>query len=195
MTSGRPSCKHPMDGRDNSNEKPCLWGFSDDPTEHHRKCGWSQGWPPCWLMHVIEALGARFVGQYLKTLIERTKGLVEWKYMLIYFVLIDSYTPIFFYVGWFIVKLLRFLGHWQAMSVGIMMAVSSTTANGYHWAATAAPFIIIIVLSPFLAPYLVSRRYGSMYLSNLLMNQSPRAFARVPVLTRVNDSKLATRSF
>ena len=115
--------------------------------------------------------------------------------MEIYVDLLDSYTPIFFYVGWFIVKLLRFLGHWQAMSVGIMMAVSSTTANGYHWAATAAPFIIIIVLSPFLAPYLVSRRYGSMYLSNLLMNQSPRAFARVPVLTRVNDSKLATRSF
>ena len=27
-----------------------------------------------------------------------------------------------------------------------------------------------------------------MYLSNLLMNRSPRAFARVPALTRVNDS-------
>ena len=101
--------------RDNSNEKPRLWGFSDDPTDHHRKCGWSRGWPPCRLMRVMEALGARFVGQDLKTLIERTKGLVEWKYILIYFVLIDSYTPIFFYVGWFIVKLLRFLGHRQAM--------------------------------------------------------------------------------
>jgi len=67
-----------------------------------------------------------------------------------------------------------------------MVAVSSTTTNGYHWAATTAPFFII--LSSFLAPYLVSRRYGFMYSSNLLMNQSPRAFVRVPVLTRVNDS-------
>ena len=48
--------------------------------------------------------------------------------------------------------------------------------------------LFFIVLSSFLAPYLVSSRYGSMYLSNLLMNRSPRAFARVPVLTRVNDS-------
>jgi hypothetical protein len=38
--------------------------------------------------------------------------------------------------------------------------------------------------------YLVSCRYGSMYLSNLLMNQSPHAFARVTVLTRVNDSNM-----
>jgi len=46
----------------------------------------------------------------------------------------------------------------------------------------------VIVLSSFFTPYLVSRRYGSRYLSSLLMNRSPRAFARVPVLTRVNDS-------
>ena len=44
------------------------------------------------------------------------------------------------------------------------------------------------LLSLFFAPYLISCRYGSMYLSSLLMNRSPRAFARVPALTRVNYS-------
>ena len=55
-----------------------------------------------------------------------------------------------------------------------------------------------IVPSSFFTPYLVSHRYGSMYLSSLLMNRSPRAFARVPVLTRVNDSDtfiLSQRTF
>jgi hypothetical protein len=42
-----------LGSRDNSTEKPCFWGFRENPTEHHRKCGWSRGPSPCWLMAMM----------------------------------------------------------------------------------------------------------------------------------------------
>jgi len=82
--------------------------------------------------------------------------------------------------------------------VAILVAVSSTTANGYRGqplrrlnifsllfssAVTAASVYFFIPRAPIL-----SRSYRAMHLNSVPMNRCPRAFARVPVLTRVNDN-------